>query len=194
MADWLRLDAGCSYFWPMSRTEIKSNISYFCFLFQSKNMIMVVHIWTPSVKWDDIEKFSVYFLNKIVIDYLNHGSSTTNVNHPSLSFLIATTTASLCMCFYLPNKHNQSCSKLPRATKMRRLCFEQREILWLVKLTLNFSCQSSNNLWHAHIKQMFPVRASFCKSLDMLREINFRSRLHLEASKFLFKNCCSGKK
>ena len=54
---------------PRSRTEIIPDVSYFCFLFQSKNMIWHDMIYImDTVKWvGDIEQFSVVFLNKVVI-------------------------------------------------------------------------------------------------------------------------------
>ena len=59
-------------------------------------------------------------------------------------------TASLCMGFCQINttKVIQNCP-----IKMGQL-WTKRD-LWLEKLISNFSCQNSNNLWHAQIKQIF---------------------------------------
>ena len=105
---------------PHSRTEIISDFSYFCLLFQSKNMILLQPIYGYHQTGRGIGKFSMFFLNNIVYNFLanlDHAWMApilpVNSNHHilCLSFPI-TKTASLCICFYLPNKHNQSCSKL----------------------------------------------------------------------------------
>ena len=81
---------------------------------------------------------------------------------------------------FLSNKCNQSCSKLFKPFWWGD--FEQREILWLKTLTLNFP-------------QIFTIRAvnicdkhkskrCFWVSLDMLGEINFQSKLCLRASHY----------
>ena len=76
-----------------------------------------------------IEQLSVFFLNKIVIDYLG-----SNTPIPSLFQLQKQLVHCECLsiCQINTTKVVQSCP-----TKMGRLCFEKREIfLWLVKLTL----------------------------------------------------------
>ena len=77
-----------------------------------------------------IEQLSVFFLSKIVIDYLG-----SNTPIPSLFQLQKQLLHCACLsiCQINTTKVVQSCS-----TKMGRLCCEKRQIfLWLVKLTLN---------------------------------------------------------
>ena len=102
------------------------------FLFQSKNMILWWPIYGYHQVGGDIEQLLVFFLNKIVIDYHHLGS---NTPIPSLFQLQKQLLHCACLsiCQINTTKVVQSCW-----TKMRRLCFEKRQIFsWLVKLTLN---------------------------------------------------------
>ena len=62
-----------------------------------------------------------------------HGSNIKTYNYHSLSFLNAKTTASLRVCFYQIMQ-----PKMFKVAPSKWGDFEQREILWLEKLTSNF--------------------------------------------------------
>ena len=78
----------------------------------------------------------------------SHGSNITNLNHYSLSFPDAKMTASLRMRCVNTTKEIQICP-----IKMGRLWTKRDSVAR--KTNSNFSCQNSNNLWHAQINQWF---------------------------------------
>ena len=105
----------------------------------------------------------------------SHGSNITNLNHYSLSFPDPKMTASLRMRFCQINTTKVLQS---RSIKMGWL-WTKRDFV-ARKTYSNFSCQNSNNLWHAQIKQWF-----LCTSpLDTLAENNFQLKIILKTSNF----------
>ena len=82
---------------------------------------------------------------------------------------------------------NDTQPKLFRVAPSKWGDFEQREILWLEKLIQIFPPRTVT------ICEMLKSNRYFC-TLDMLGEINFRSKLHLKTLNFLSENCCLGKK
>ena len=92
---------------------------------------------------------------------------------------------------FLSNKHNQKAIQ-SHPIKMRQLWTKWDFVAR--KTYSNFSCQDSNKLWYAQIKQWFlhipeHIRRNYIK---------FQSKLHLKATLTnqisLFKNCCLGRK
>ena len=78
---------------------------------------------------------------------------------------------------FLPNKHNQSCSKsLHQNVKWGD--FDWTEILLVARKTYsNFSCQISRTVTNS---DMHKSNSGFCTSLNTLGEINFQSKLCLK--------------
>ena len=109
----------------------------------------------------------------------SHDFNITNLNHYhySFSFPDAKETASLGMRFC---QINTTMVVQSHPIKMGRL-WTNRDFA-ARKTYSNFSLQSSNSLWHAQIKQMFPHIPGL--QLDTLEESNFRSKLRLKASNF----------
>ena len=77
---------------------------------------------------------------------------------------------------FLPNKHNQSCSKSLHQNGATLI--EQTEILLVARKTYsNFSCQTARTVTNS---DMHKSNSGFCTSLNTLGEINFQSKLCLK--------------
>ena len=135
-----------------------------------------------TVKWGDVEQFSMFFLNKI--DYNNHMA-------PILQTWI--TTASLFqmrkqLVHFACVSVKQTQSKLFKVAPSVWGDFEQQAFLHVEKTYSNFSCQNSNNLWHRQIKHV-SVYPWAC-----WEKVTFDQSFVSKHQIFSFENCCLGKK
>ena len=132
-----------------------------------------------TVKWDDIEQFSMFFLNNI--DYLIIW-----LQYYKLKPLQPLFSGRENNCFivheFLSNKDSHSSSKSPHQNRATL----NKEILWLEKLIQIFPARTVT------ICDMHKSKRCFCTLLDTLGEINFRPKLLLKTSNFSHENCRLG--
>ena len=145
--------------------------------------LFLIQPFQITIKWGNIEQFSMFFLNKIdCLDHMLHGSNITNLNHYTASLFQMRKRLLHCACISLSDKHKQNCSKsLNPASKCDD--FKQREILWLEKLILISPARTVTicDVMHTSNSDLH---------ITHWEKLTFNQSFVSKYQLFLFENCC----